>query len=357
MRRVFFLICILAMVSALVVMSVPAEAAKPEKEVNGETVYIGNGYPSGFHYNLHFLAKWSHTFTCPDEADYAFETPDKNVIYVPRNPRVEDTTDNTMDIKVLVESGKKGPKKSIDPTLFEVTDWCSGFPVSEINDDGDYAAMRLPPDPVGYLVYARITGKPLDESGQSFYADLGGCLNYAQDLAGNDLLLLGLVTSSGTYVPTCNDTYEPGTTKTLVRTSSPNGKGVNKAIPITDIFLWSGNACSIVASVGESTDVYCCVDADSSGDGVYEHCDSLLDLGGGACSAYTYAGEINGMLGPWVYTTVYASCTSYTDHWVFNIADFVDYMWDIDSSGAYNINVRFYPCSELPPGTCGETGI
>lgn len=339
MRRVFFLISISAIVSALVVMSVPAEAGKPQKEVDGQMVYVGNGFPSGPHYNLHFLGKWLRTFECPTEAEYELETPDKNVIYVPRDPH--------RDIGVLVESGKQGPKNSVDPTAFEVTDWCSK------DFDGTDAAFRLPKDPLGFLAYARITGKPLDENGDSFYADLGGCLKYADDLAGNDLILLGLVTSSGTYVPTCNDTDDPGDTITLVRTDGSHGKGVKKATPITDIFLWSGDACNIVATVGESTDVYCCVDADVSGDGVYEHCDSLVTLGGGACSDYTYAGDINGMPGPWIYTTVYASCTTYTDHWVFNIADFVGYMWDIDSSGAYNINVRFYPCSELPPGTCG----
>lgn len=343
MRKVFSLISTMAIVSALVVMSSPAEAGKPQKEINGETVYVGNGFPSGPHYNLHFLGKRLSNFECPTEVQYELETPDKNVIYVPRDPH--------RDIGVLVESGKQGPKDNTDQEALEVTDWCSK------DLDGTDATLRLPKDPLGFLVYARITGKPLDESGHSFYADLGGCLDYAQDLAGNDLLLLGLVTSSGTYVPTCDTDVDHGTTKTLVRTDSLKGKGVNKAIPITDIFLWSGNACSIVATAAESTDVYCCVDADDPADGVYEHCDSLLDLGGGECSSYTYAGEINGMLGPWDYTTVYASCTTYTDHWVFNIADFVGYMWDIDSSGAYNINVRFYPCSELPPGTCGEPEI
>jgi hypothetical protein len=345
MRRVFWGISILVIASALVVMSIPSEAAKPQKEVNGQTVYVGNGYPSGPHYNLHFLGKWLRTFECPTKEEYELETPDKNVIYVPRDPN--------MDIKVLVESGKKGPKTSVDPKVFEVTDWCSK------DFGGNDAMLRLPMDPLGFLAYARITGKPLDESGNSFTADVGGCLKYAEDFAGNDLILLGLVTSSGTYVPTCNDTNDPGddTVPLLMRTNRPNGKGVNKAIPITDIFLWSGDACNIVATVGESTDVYCCVDADSSGDGVYEHCDPLLALGGGACSDHTYTGDINGTLGTWNYTTVYASCTTYTDYWIFNIADFIDYMWDIDSSGAYNINVRFYPCSELAPGTCGEPGI
>jgi hypothetical protein len=35
--------------------------------------------------------------------------------------------------------------------------------------------------------------------------------------------------------------------------------------------------------------------------------------------------------------------TEYTDEWVFNIADFVGYLWDLDTTGAYTVQVRFYP--------------
>jgi hypothetical protein len=49
-----------------------------------------------------------------------------------------------------------------------------------------------------------------------------------------------------------------------------------------------------------------------------------------------------------------ASCKTWTDEWVFNISDFVDFIWGIDNKGSYNIQVRFYPydqiCEQLPGG-------
>jgi hypothetical protein len=350
MKKLLYLATIMTVILALAVMLVPAEAKKPQKEVGGEMVYVGNGYPSGPHFNMHFLAKWLDTFICPTEAEYELETPGKNVIYVPRAPH--------RDIGVLVESGRRGPKNSIDPTVFEVTDWCSkDFPDPE-NDD---AALRLPPDPIGYLVYARITGKPVDKDGNSYYANLGGCLKYAEDFTGNDLILLGLVTSGGdSYVPTCDGSNTPGETIQLMRTDGSHGKGVKKATNITNIFLWSGDVCDIVTTAAESTDVFCCVDADSSGDGVYEHCDSLADLISADPTLTECPATIDDPLSDYYglpYSTVYASCSEYTNEWVFNVADFVGYLWSVDSSGAYNIKVRFYPCSEQPPGACGEIGV
>jgi hypothetical protein len=351
MKKLLYLATIMTMILTLAAMSLPAEAAKAQREVGGQMVYVGNGYPSGPHFNLHFLAKWLDTFICPTAAEYESETQDKNVIYVPRGP--------DRDIGVLVESGRRGPKNSIDPMVFEVTDWCSSdFPDPE-NDD---AAVRLPPDPVGYLVYARITGKPLDDAGNSYFANLGGCLKYAEDFTGNNLILLGLVSSDGdSYVPTCDGSDTPGDTIPLMRTDGSHGKGVKKATNITPIFLWSGDVCDIVATVGESTDAFCCVDADTSGDGVYEHCDSLADLISAdptltECPAFHTHDGMSSDYYNMPYSTVYASCSEYTNEWVFNVADFVDYLWSVDSSGAYNISVRFYPCSELPSGACGEIG-
>ena len=350
MKKLLYLATILTMILALAAMSLPAEAAKPQRQVGEEMVYVGNGYPSGPHFNLNFLAKEIDTFVCPTVAEYGSETLDKNVIYVPRGSEHG-------DIGVLVESGKRGPKNSSDPQVFEVTDWCSE------DFDGTEATLNLPPDPNGYMVYARITGKPFDGEangeisgeGDGFYADLGGCLKYVEDenLANNDLILLGLVSSTGVYVPTCDEDNSPGQQILLQRTGS-NGKGVKKAVPITPIFEWSGRICNIDPL---GTDVFCCVDTDVPADGIFEYCVSLSDLGGGSCSDYTPPSEINGVTGSWTYSPVTASCTIYDDPtWVFNIADFVNYMWDIDSNGAYNIKVRFYPCSQQPLGICPETG-
>jgi hypothetical protein len=49
-----------------------------------------------------------------------------------------------------------------------------------------------------------------------------------------------------------------------------------------------------------------------------------------------------------------ATCKSWTDEWIFNIADFVELIWGIDNKGSYNVQVRFYPydqvCDQLPGG-------
>ncbi len=36
-------------------------------------------------------------------------------------------------------------------------------------------------------------------------------------------------------------------------------------------------------------------------------------------------------------------CTYYDEEWVFNIADFVEYLWDVNNTGVKLLQVRFYP--------------
>ena len=41
---------------------------------------------------------------------------------------------------------------------------------------------------------------------------------------------------------------------------------------------------------------------------------------------------------------VSATCDEYAEPtWVFNIADFVGYLWDLDTTGAFVVQLRFYP--------------
>ena len=78
-------------------------------------------------------------------------------------------------------------------------------------------------------------------------------------------------------------------------------------------------------SVDTATAVACCID--NEGDGIYEDCeDKVLDED---C--------------PEGYVDVEAYCRSYTGEWVFNIADFVTYLWDTDNNGLKLLQVRFYP--------------
>jgi len=84
----------------------------------------------------------------------------------------------------------------------------------------------------------------------------------------------------------------------------------------------------------------CCEDADA--DGVYDSCGLLADEGelvddglGGSVLECPLGTEL-----------VSAQCQSYENEWVFNISDFVGYLWNLDSTGAYNIQVRFYPLTD-----------
>ncbi len=42
-------------------------------------------------------------------------------------------------------------------------------------------------------------------------------------------------------------------------------------------------------------------------------------------------------------TEVLTYCVDYTDEWVFNIDEFVEYFWDVDNNGVKLAQVRFYP--------------
>ena len=44
-----------------------ANAGKPTKS---DGSFLGNGYPSGPHFNLKLIAKWDHNFICPPQEYY-----------------------------------------------------------------------------------------------------------------------------------------------------------------------------------------------------------------------------------------------------------------------------------------------
>lgn len=321
-------------ISALA-FALTAYAAKP---VNSLGVPFGNGFPSGAHFNLNIIGK-KDNFACPaPEFDpFTGQQVYGNVVFIPR-------VQGNDPITILMESGKKGPKGAQDTSKLEVTDWCTeSFPDFNQNK-GDSAVLRLPKNDNGYAVYARITGKP-GEDGEPTAA-ISPELFYVEDEAGNDLILLGLVDRNGTATFASDG-------MTLTRTSTDTatkGKGVQKATNVTSLFEWSGEVCYVQddsylycldeygADTCTSLDL-CCVDADI--DNVYERCDLLTDVGvliDGTtlqCPQYDFYGDL--------YLLVEAQCKSYENEWVFNIADFVGYLWNLDTTGSYVIQVRFYP--------------
>jgi hypothetical protein len=350
-------------VCALVFFVAPLSFA--EKPVS--VVDLSNGFPSGFHHNLNFIAKWDH-FTCPqpeffllvkednnndgdlnqlvescDEGDVCEQTDQqiyKNVIFFPREQSGE-------PISVLMESGRDGPKGAKNITELQVTDWCTeSFPDDGKEGLGDPAVLRLPKGE--FAVYARITGKPgKDEIERTFV--MNPYLRSLQDEAGNNLILLGLVDTDGVFKSWNGEPLE--------RTdSAKKGKGARKATDITPVFWYSGNVCyfqddSYCYESDEyvcTTQSLCCADTDPSVDG-WELCDKLLDVGIDPLNTGSLACpnevEVQGSL--YLYTLQEALCRDYEREWIFTIGDFVGYLWDITTTGAYVVQVRFYPVDQV----------
>ena len=268
-----------------------AHATKPGETVNP------NGFPSGDHYNLNIHGK-SANFTCPEITTDEFGNPVYgNSIFVPLSGGGD----------ILMESGSGKGARTESITNFQVTDPCSQ------PFDNDPAVVQIPPNSKGYEVYARALAKPTDAP----FMVVEGSLYGAEDDAGNDLIYLGLVTSDGFTTPD----------KTFTRT-----KGKSTAVPITGMFEWSGQVCYLSPDEycldGECTETaLCCVDENL--DGVYEECGSAADYLDGVCPEGTLATD--------------ALCQEYTEEWVFNIADFVTYLWDTNNNGLKLLQVRFYP--------------
>jgi hypothetical protein len=234
-----------------------------------------------------------------------------NSIFVPENGK---------GIEIYLQSGKVGGKGNKAEALPQNELWavdpCAGF-------DGDGAVIQLPPGE--YDVYARTLAKPTDEPTMTITSGL----RIVEDENGNNLVYLGLVSEDGVFATGA---------ETLTRK-----KGKSKAVSITGLFEWTGSVCYFnamdVPGNDYSTQDYCC--ADSNGDGVYEYCctgsseDGVYDIAN--CS-----GDLTQFVeGACSEITTY--CNSYTGEWIFNIADFVEYLWGTDNNGLKLLQIRFYP--------------
>jgi hypothetical protein len=264
-----------------------ANGTQPGKDVNP------NGFPSGDHFNLNIIGK-TGDFACPDASydEYGYPVYG-NVIYIPDYPEY--------DVRIIMESGKKGPKSAPDTIGLQVTDTCTGFSPS------DPASLRLPKNDRGYRVYARVLGKPSENDSSLRAIEIfDPQLLLVQDESGNDLLYLGLVTENGFL----------STSASFVRTT-----GKSQAVDITGLFQWSGSVCYLTAPDEFSLPNSCCADLD--GDGTFDQCSPTAQ--DALCEG----------------TPVY--CLEYVNEWIFNIGDFVDYFWNLDNNGAKLLQIRFYP--------------
>lgn len=325
--------------SSALLAAAGANAAKP---VDSTGVPFGNGFPSGPHFNLNMSAKQDH-FTCPEPSfDELGDQEFGKVIFIPR-VQGEDP------ITILMESGTKGPKGAPDTDTLEVTDWCTESFPDYGQASGDGAVLRLPYNANGYAVYGTLGGKPLKDGEPS--VSISPDLYYVEDEAGNDLILLGLVDSSGTATFSSDGTI-------LYRTDpsgSTKGKGSRKATNLTGLFEYTGEICYVQTDPSAycyddlgnytcTTQELCCADEDA--DGVYEACGLLADVGvlvDDGMGGMTLACPSDPTVDPYLPLGVSAACQSYENEFVFNIADFVGYLWNIDSTGAYLVRIRFYP--------------
>jgi hypothetical protein len=327
MKKISFNMLIIFSIVAFIIT--PALATKPGETVNP------NGFPSGPHYNLNIHGKKAE-FTCPEQKYYlevtecgcglhqigdlveecnpldTCEPTDipiyGNSIFVPEDGQ---------GIEIYMQSGKVGGKgkKAEALPLDELwaIDPCAGF-------DGDGAIIQLPPGE--YDVYARALAKPTDNPNMTVTPELFA----AEDENGNDLVYLGLVTKDGYQTPTTFTRF----------------KGNPVAVPITGLFEWSGEVCYIEMPEGWSgtATTHCCRDYES--DGIYDYCcyDENDDL---IYQKEECSGDLSGFV-VGECTEIETYCNEYVDpEWVFNIADFVSYLWDTDNNGLKLLQVRFYP--------------
>jgi hypothetical protein len=279
-----------------------AQAGKPQ---DSNEVFLGNGFPSGPHFNLNIKAH-KDDFNCPNADDVMKGyCPDDQKIYgsVEECDAVIDTIDvcasdciavygNVINFpetgiasnsKLLMESGQEGSKGKAKkaqttpsyPDLLEVTDMCLGF---EANDN---AAFRIPADPDGYAVYARTTGDSKYSPAFDFsdpelyyvqnYATTYDCptddfvyeseevCNVACDPnvctlreADVDYLALGYITPDGGVFDVDG--------KPISIPPKVKGNKLPKATEITSLFMWEGEVCFLYDDgEGDQTDK-CCTD-------------------------------------------------------------------------------------------------
>jgi hypothetical protein len=95
--------------------------------------------------------------------------------------------------------------------------------------------------------------------------------------------------------------------------------------------MWSGDVCTFADyGDGGTPTAKCCIDTSEPADAIYDECIAPVDS---SCA--------DG------YIEVETYCVTYQDPvWIFNVAEFVGMLFDIDPRGEYGaslIQLRFYP--------------
>ncbi len=156
---------------------------------------------------------------------------------------------------------------------------------------------------------------------QGLPEDQGGDAISCED---QTLVGLGLVNNKGAFKKTEEGLERFGD-------ESAKGKGKSKAVPITDLFIWSG--------------VVCDASLDTNDDGELT-LDDFIGLTEADIANAGVAVDGNDMIEPdefQAYLATLDECTEFTDEWVFNVADIVLYGFDYENNGSSLTQIRFYP--------------
>jgi len=259
-----------------------------------------NGFPSGDHYNLNLIGKKAE-FNQDGLACAVDPSAYGNVVFVLEWGQGD----------IWLKSGKKATAATL-----QVTDPCvTAF-------DGDSAELDLPANANGYWVFARALGK-LNKSGDPNDPDrwmiiTPQLVTYSSEY--EDLLYLGWGTSSGFVKP---DGYK------VTRT-----KGKHPAIRISDLFAFTGYICystdpGTFGLTGYSPMDMCVKDTSDPPDGIPDVIVGPPSAGACPNGSYLYESQLY--------------CQHHDTKWIFNIADFVNLLWGVDSHGSKLVQIRFYP--------------
>jgi hypothetical protein len=296
----------------------------------------------------------------------------QNVVFVPRDGSDDvDGDGNPEPITIRIKSGSDRPgkgKKIKDqfPSL-TATDWCTEHFPDYGSLEGDEAEVMLPENANGYGVYARVTGKPVEGTAWSF---LFPAIEQVQDEYGNDLYFMGSI--GGPDGCTDAEGAHIGDLDRIDKTKgNGKGKGVKEASDLTCLFKFTGQVCYIndlCYYCGDAPDYLLCEGLFSGNDAGFVCCtdtfeadtqvfDSCGEPAKSNCTDPEGISTIDGVtlcdpaIDPdceWTCTGesygVDPLCRNYEEPtWVFNISDFVDVLWKSQSSGAYVVQLRFYP--------------
>jgi hypothetical protein len=324
MRKTISIIIPLIVAIMVTLVSIPVMAAKPLKQ---DGIPIGNGFPSGMHFNLNIHGHT--TFDCASmepELDGYFG----NSVHIP------EVGQSTITYAISKQS-------SI--TELKVEDACAF-------DDGRVKVL-LPykvwyndslVKAEGFYVYGRIRGKPNNDNGDPSRIIVSqNQVTQVSDPLGETELPLGAIIASNVYIPDGEE---------FVRFDAPKAKGKGGAVDITRLFEWSGWICDPILDID--------LDGDIDDDDV--PADAWTQIVNAGKDPQTYddgpfgddSDTIN-LIGEWLafqadlWSESYPGavfCEYYQDVQIWDLADIfgeAESEQTIDNYGTKLLQIRFYP--------------